>query len=183
MTAIGPRFEGQAGLVPLDRVRPMAVTVIGVGAIGRQLALQLAALGVARLQLVDFDRVEQTNVTTQAYLESDVGQTKVAARVPVSESSMIEAHQVQNRGVQIVNMYSILDGAKAKLVGSAKGEAPFHASSGQPHREPVVIVVSAVDLPCIRSFLGQFDGRRSPKFASPDDQGVFQHPALLEILD
>jgi sulfur carrier protein ThiS adenylyltransferase len=55
------------------------VTVIGVGAIGRQVALQLAALGVAQLQLIDFDCIEPTNVTTQGYLAGDVGQTKVAA--------------------------------------------------------------------------------------------------------
>ena len=55
------------------------MTVIGVGAIGRQVALQLAAIGVRRLQLVDFDRVEQTNITTQGYLADDIGQPKVAA--------------------------------------------------------------------------------------------------------
>ena len=79
MTGIGTRFERQAELVPLDRLQASPVTVIGIGAIGRQLTLQLAALGVAKLQLIDFDRVEPTNVTTQGYLESDVGQTKVAA--------------------------------------------------------------------------------------------------------
>jgi len=49
------------------------VTVIGVGAIGRQVALQLASIGVRRLQLVDFDAVDLTNVTTQGYLAEDVG--------------------------------------------------------------------------------------------------------------
>jgi sulfur carrier protein ThiS adenylyltransferase len=55
------------------------VTVIGVGAIGRQVALQLASLGVQRLQLVDFDDVELTNITTQGYLHSDLGHKKVFA--------------------------------------------------------------------------------------------------------
>jgi len=55
------------------------VTVIGVGAIGRQVALQLASIGVRRLQLVDFDAVDLTNVTTQGYLAEDVGQLKVQA--------------------------------------------------------------------------------------------------------
>jgi sulfur carrier protein ThiS adenylyltransferase len=79
MIGIGTRFERQAGLVPLEPLQQLKVTVIGVGAIGRQVALQLAALGVVRLQLVDFDLVEVTNVTTQGYLHSDLGQTKVAA--------------------------------------------------------------------------------------------------------
>ncbi|MHC4405627.1 MAG: ThiF family adenylyltransferase [Planctomycetota bacterium] len=49
------------------------------GAVGRQVALQLADMGARRLQLVDFDGVEWTNVTTQGYLASDVGQLKVDA--------------------------------------------------------------------------------------------------------
>ena len=73
------RFERQQDLVPQNRLAGLTATVIGVGAIGRQVALQLAAIGVRRLQLIDFDRVESTNVTTQGYLASDVGQLKVAA--------------------------------------------------------------------------------------------------------
>ena len=73
------RFARQEDLVPQARLREMLVTVIGVGAIGRQVALQLAAIGAARLQLIDFDTVEATNVTTQGYFDSDIGQPKVAA--------------------------------------------------------------------------------------------------------
>ena len=79
MTISVPRFERQAALVPRERLESLAVAVIGVGAIGRQVALQLAALGVRKLQLVDFDRVEPTNITTQGYLASDLGLAKVAA--------------------------------------------------------------------------------------------------------
>ena len=79
MTGIGTRFERQAGLVPFEPLQQLEVTVIGIGAIGRQVALQLAALGVVKLQLFDFDTVETTNVSTQGYLKADVGQTKVAA--------------------------------------------------------------------------------------------------------
>ncbi len=77
--SVPDRFERQAELVPRDRLLQEAVTVIGVGAIGRQVALQLAALGVPKLQLCDFDTVEATNVTTQAYLADDVGRPKVEA--------------------------------------------------------------------------------------------------------
>ncbi|QDT71754.1 HesA/MoeB/ThiF family protein [Lacipirellula limnantheis] len=79
MQFLSSRFDRQAALVPPERLAEASVTVVGVGAIGRQLALQLAALGVRRLQLVDFDRVEPTNVTTQGYLAADVGRLKVEA--------------------------------------------------------------------------------------------------------
>lgn len=73
------RFERQQDLVPQGRLGSLRATVIGVGAIGRQVALQLAAIGVRRLQLIDFDRVETTNVTTQGYFQDDIGQLKVGA--------------------------------------------------------------------------------------------------------
>lgn len=74
-------------------------TVIGVGAIGRQVALQLASIGVPRLQLIDFDIVEATNVTTQGYHAGDVGLSKVdATSVIVNQiDSSIEVETVKDR--------------------------------------------------------------------------------------
>ena len=77
--ATSDRFVRQAELVPRDRLSGLGVTVVGVGAVGRQVALQLACLGVPRLTLVDFDAVEPSNVTTQGYAAADVGRPKVAA--------------------------------------------------------------------------------------------------------
>ncbi len=78
-TGSNDRFERQRGLVPTQTVRGQSVTVIGVGAIGRQLALQLAAFGVGKIQLIDFDQVENHNVTSQGYLYNDIGIAKVDA--------------------------------------------------------------------------------------------------------
>ncbi len=50
-----------------------------VGAIGRQVALQLAAMGVPWLQLIDPDTVEPVNLACQGYLEDDLGRSKVSA--------------------------------------------------------------------------------------------------------
>lgn len=73
------RFERQRDFIPQERLGNKDVCVIGVGAIGRQVALQLASIGVRHLQLIDFDSVDSTNVTTQGYLRQDVGQQKVDA--------------------------------------------------------------------------------------------------------
>jgi sulfur carrier protein ThiS adenylyltransferase len=73
------RFVRQAVLVPPSELARLTITVIGVGAIGRQVAIQLAAIGAKQVQLIDFDRIEPTNVTTQGYAHEDIGQLKVAA--------------------------------------------------------------------------------------------------------
>jgi len=73
------RFTRQADLVPFERLSSTRVTVIGAGAIGRQVALQLAAIGTPSIQLIDFDTVDATNVTTQGYRARDIGQDKVLA--------------------------------------------------------------------------------------------------------
>lgn len=54
-------------------------TVIGCGSIGRQVALQLTAMGIPKLQLIDFDEVVRTNITSQGFLTDDVGRPKVEA--------------------------------------------------------------------------------------------------------
>ncbi|MBI1313069.1 ThiF family adenylyltransferase [bacterium] len=73
------RLTRQQDLVPSDRLVDLTATVIGVGAIGRQVALQLAAIGTRSLQLIDFDTVDESNITTQGYGGDDVGRLKVTA--------------------------------------------------------------------------------------------------------
>jgi len=73
------RYSRQKDLVPPARIAGCKATVLGVGAIGRQVALQLTAMGIPWLQLVDFDVVETSNLASQGYLEEDLGQLKVAA--------------------------------------------------------------------------------------------------------
>ncbi|QDT23498.1 ThiF family adenylyltransferase [Gimesia chilikensis] len=80
------RFQRQSDLVPPERLSQVSATVIGVGAIGRQVALQLTAIGVPRLQLIDFDQVELTNITTQGYQVADLGKYKTTATREAAES-------------------------------------------------------------------------------------------------
>lgn len=69
----------QRDILPPDRLGQAHCTVVGTGAIGRQVALQLAAIGVARIRLIDFDVVEPLNLAAQGFLESDLGKPKVEA--------------------------------------------------------------------------------------------------------
>jgi hypothetical protein len=88
------RFMRQKDIVPADRLASCKATVIGVGAIGRQVALQLTAMGIPWLQLVDFDTVEANNLASQGYLENDFGKPKV-------EATTLLCKQI-NTGVEIL---------------------------------------------------------------------------------
>ena len=73
------RFSRQRDVVPAERLAECSIAIVGVGALGRQVALQLAAVGARRLTLIDFDTVEESNLASQGYLEADLGRPKVSA--------------------------------------------------------------------------------------------------------
>ena len=53
--------------------------IVGCGAIGRNIAVQLTSMGVKELTLYDADTVEMHNVVSQGFFETDVGTKKVEA--------------------------------------------------------------------------------------------------------
>ena len=69
----------QRDLVPPEKLAACKVTVIGVGAIGRQVAIMLAAMGVPWLQFFDHDTVDVVNLAPQGYFPGDIGMPKVDA--------------------------------------------------------------------------------------------------------
>jgi sulfur carrier protein ThiS adenylyltransferase len=73
------RYSRQADLVPVEKLAEVEATVIGVGAIGRQVALQLAAMGAPTIQLIDFDTIEEGNLAPQGFMEAELGELKVEA--------------------------------------------------------------------------------------------------------
>src|SRR5205807_10631311 len=69
----------QRALVPPERLAACHALVIGVGAVGRQVALQLAAVGAPCLTLFDHDTVAEENLAPQGYRPDQLGQAKVVA--------------------------------------------------------------------------------------------------------
>ena len=68
---------GQAGQ---EKLRRGSVLIIGAGGLGSPAAIYLAAAGVGRIGLVDFDRVDVTNLHRQIlYASRDVGRLKTEA--------------------------------------------------------------------------------------------------------
>ena len=93
------RYSRQKDIVPADRLADCKATVIGVGAVGRQVALQLTAIGIPWLQLVDFDVVEESNLASQGYLQNDLDRPKVQATGDLCQNinHHLEVHEINDR--------------------------------------------------------------------------------------
>ncbi len=55
------------------------ITLIGAGATGSKIFMQLVALGFTNIHVYDFDTIEPHNLANQAFVAKHVGMTKVAA--------------------------------------------------------------------------------------------------------
>ena len=59
------------------KLKKSSVGIAGLGGLGSNAAISLARAGIGRLILVDFDKVEDKNLTRQYYFLEQVGKTKV----------------------------------------------------------------------------------------------------------
>jgi hypothetical protein len=78
LNANSPFFheERHASLTPFaDRL----ITICGAGALGGNLTETLARMGFSRIRLIDRDRVEMRNLSTQPYSRAEVGSPKARA--------------------------------------------------------------------------------------------------------
>ncbi len=61
-----------------ERLKTARVLVVGVGGLGSPVAMYLAAAGIGKLGLVEFDRVEESNLQRQVLFgQSDIGRPKI----------------------------------------------------------------------------------------------------------
>ena len=58
---------GQEGL---DKLKNSSVAVIGIGGVGGYVCMMLARAGVEKITLVDFDKVDETNINRQVVATS-----------------------------------------------------------------------------------------------------------------
>lgn len=117
MTAVSQNLSDrdlrQRELVPPERLAECRAMVIGVGAIGRQVALQLAAVGVPQMDLVDHDQVTVENLATQAYWPADLGRAKVHATADlcrqVNPELQVHAHAGSFRRTSVKSVAAFCD--------------------------------------------------------------------------
>jgi hypothetical protein len=71
--------ELHRGKEALAQIAAAHIVIFGAGAVGSNLAVNLVRQGFQNLRVIDFDRVEEHNLGTQAYGRKDIGMLKVHA--------------------------------------------------------------------------------------------------------
>ena len=107
----------------------------------------------------------------------DVGEAEVAALVAVGELRVLDAHEVQDRRVEVVHMHGVADDVVAVVVRLAVRGAFSHAGTGEEDAEAARVMVASVVGLGERAL--RVDG--AAKFAAPNDERVIEQAALFEV--
>jgi len=107
-----PEF-GEAGQLKLKNG---SVLIVGTGGLGSPLALYLAAAGVGRIGLVDFDVVDESNLQRQIiHFTSDVGRTTLESAkrkiLEINPSAIVETYETALRAdnaLEILRNYDVI---------------------------------------------------------------------------
>lgn len=152
------------GLEGQEKLKAAAVLLVGAGGLGSPLAMYLAAAGVGRLGLVDFDVVDVSNLQRQVmHGTSDVGRLKLDSAVErlteINPLIQIDRHEValaSDNALEIIADYDLVaDGTDnfptrylvndaCVLAGKLNVYASIFRFEGQ------VSVFGAPDGPCYR---------------------------------
>lgn len=94
----------------MRRVGEQSVTVCGAGALGANITEGLARSGFGRLRVIDRDRVEERNLSTQPFHRADVGAHK--ARILANSLYRAVGVNVDARALELTgdNARKLLDG-------------------------------------------------------------------------
>ncbi|MBM3462540.1 MAG: ThiF family adenylyltransferase [Armatimonadetes bacterium] len=127
------------GADTLARLRDLPITVCGAGAVGANLTESLARVGCARLKVIDRDRVEERNLSTQPWQRGDVG----AQKARILGNTLFRALRVEV--VAVVDELSSGNVARL-LAGSGLVVDAFDNSAA---RRAVHEHCAAADVPCL----------------------------------
>ncbi|QDS87807.1 putative adenylyltransferase/sulfurtransferase MoeZ [Rosistilla ulvae] len=106
----------EVGLAGQSKLRAASVLIVGTGGLGSPVAMYLAAAGVGRLGMIDFDRVEYSNLQRQIiHATESIGRSKVesaaeaVARInPLITVDAIDAALTSENAMRIAGAYDII---------------------------------------------------------------------------
>lgn len=95
------------------RLKEKIVGIAGCGGLGSNCAIALARVGVGKLVIADFDKVDLSNLNRQYFFADQVGKSKVEAlRLNISRidsSIRVESHEIELNEGNIPEIFSDCD--------------------------------------------------------------------------
>src|SRR3954468_19596516 len=106
------------------------------------------------------------------------GELAVEAAERVGEPFVVDAQDLEHRGVQVAEVDRVLGDVVAKVVGATELDAGLHASAGQPNGEAAPVVVAAHVGVAQRALAKN----STPEFSEEHNERVFEEAALFHVL-
>lgn len=96
-----------------DLLRNRSAGIAGAGGLGSNCAAALVRVGIGRLVICDFDRVEESNLNRQLYFRDQIGQLKVEALktnlLRINPLLDLEIHQIRLTSENIPVIFDRVD--------------------------------------------------------------------------
>ena len=127
-----------------DRFSSATAAICGLGGLGSNIAIALARAGIGRLILVDFDRVDITNLHRQQYKADQIGEYKTEALAAnlLEISPYTEVKRVTEK-VTEDNFRELLEGADIVCEAFDNAEAKAMIVNGILEKLPECYLVAA----------------------------------------
>ena len=109
----------------------------------------------------------------------DVGEAEVAAGVVIGEVFVVEAEEVKDGGLEVVDVDLFVSNMEAEVIGGTVG-AGFGAAASHEGGEGLRVVVASGL--AAKGGVG-FDHGGASKFAAPDDEGFIEQAVAFEVLN
>ncbi len=127
-----------------DKFDAASVAVCGLGGLGSNVAVSLARAGVGRLILIDFDKVDVSNLHRQQYKAAQVGMHKTEALAAnLQEIAPYIAVETYTERISEDNFYSLLKEADVICEAFDNAQAKAMLVNGVMERMPEKYLVAA----------------------------------------
>lgn len=160
----------------MAKLRDLPVTICGAGALGANLTENLARSGFAKLKVIDCDRIEERNLSTQPYYRSDVG----AFKTTILANNLYRALGVK---VDIISKELTADNAEKLLGKSGLVVDTFDNSIG---RGAIKDYCTAVNIPCLHVGLAkdyaEIIWNQNYRVPSPINDDICDYPLARNLV-
>lgn len=96
-----------------EKLKTRRAGIAGAGGIGSNCAAALVRVGIGRLVICDFDRVEESNLNRQFYFRDQIGQPKVEALktnlLRINPALILEIHHIRLNPENIPELFGGVD--------------------------------------------------------------------------